>query len=176
MIPGPRPDSWDACAWRLESAAAPRVDPDVAGRTGLRSFRINDMQIDVIDEFARLCEVKSDWDAVYRADPEAQFFLSWTWMSKWLTIVGGQSRWVILAAKLHADTPTYVAFFPLRFRVKKSQSDDTIRLARKNVASGILWWVPGMCESPSRLQTAGVHPEQPHRRLGCHRIDRHIGF
>jgi hypothetical protein len=84
------------------------------------------MQIDVIDEFARLCEVKSDWDAVYRADPEAQFFLSWTWMSKWLTIVGRQSRWAILAAKLHADTPTYVAFFPLRFRVKRSQSDDTI--------------------------------------------------
>jgi CelD/BcsL family acetyltransferase involved in cellulose biosynthesis len=84
------------------------------------------MHIEVIDEFQRLSEVKRDWDAVYRADPEAQFFLSWTWISKWLTVIGRQSRWVILAAKLHADTSTYVAFFPLRFRVKKSQRDGSI--------------------------------------------------
>jgi CelD/BcsL family acetyltransferase involved in cellulose biosynthesis len=84
------------------------------------------MHIDVIDKFERLAEVKTAWEAVYRADPEAQFFLSWAWMSKWLTIVGRQSRWVILAAKLDADASTYVAFFPLRFRAKKNQSDGSI--------------------------------------------------
>jgi CelD/BcsL family acetyltransferase involved in cellulose biosynthesis len=84
------------------------------------------MHIDAIDKFESFSTLKRDWDSVYKADPEAQFFLSWTWMSKWLTMVGRQSRWVILAVKLHADSSTYVAFFPLRFRVKKSQSNGRI--------------------------------------------------
>jgi CelD/BcsL family acetyltransferase involved in cellulose biosynthesis len=81
------------------------------------------MHVDIIDKFQRLSEVKRNWDAVYRADPEAQFFLSWMWMSKWLSMLGSQNRWVILAAKSSSDPSTYVAFFPLRFRVKKSKSN-----------------------------------------------------
>ena len=81
------------------------------------------MHIDAIDKFESFSTLKRDWDSVYRADPEAQFFLSWTWMSSWLSVIGRQNRWVILAAKLHADSSTYVAFFPLRFRVKTNQSN-----------------------------------------------------
>jgi len=81
------------------------------------------MHIDAIDKFESFSTLKRDWDSVYRADPEAQFFLSWTWMSSWLSVIGRQNRWVILAAKLHADSSTYVAFFPLRFRVKTNRSD-----------------------------------------------------
>jgi hypothetical protein len=84
------------------------------------------MHIDAIDKFQNFLTLKRDWDSVYKADPEAQFFLSWTWMSRWLKIVDCQSYWVILGAKLHADTSAYVAFFPLRFRIRRSECDGSI--------------------------------------------------
>jgi hypothetical protein len=35
------------------------------------------MHIDVIDRFSEFEARRHNWDAVYAADPEAQFFLSW---------------------------------------------------------------------------------------------------
>lgn len=69
------------------------------------------MQIDVVDDMQRLMELRADWEAVYDADPEAQFFLSWTWMIDWLPRVAGP--WFVLAARADPATP-YVAFLPLR--------------------------------------------------------------
>jgi tetratricopeptide (TPR) repeat protein len=69
------------------------------------------MQIDVVDNMQRLMELKVDWEAVYDADPEAQFFLSWSWMVDWLPRVAGP--WFVLAARPVAASP-YVAFLPLR--------------------------------------------------------------
>jgi CelD/BcsL family acetyltransferase involved in cellulose biosynthesis len=73
------------------------------------------MFIDVIDKLEDFESLRSNWDAVYEADPEAQFFLSWTWLSQWLSAV--EHRWFILAAKPSPNAP-YVAFFPLRLRTK----------------------------------------------------------
>lgn len=70
------------------------------------------MQIDVIDSLSVLSELKDNWDSVYAADPEARFFLSWTWLSKWLE--RAKSEWFILAAKPNAEASSYVAFFPLK--------------------------------------------------------------
>ncbi len=70
------------------------------------------MRIDVIDEYPRLCDLKDTWQNLYDADPEAHFFLSWTWMSKWLEEV--VPPWIVLAARPERSDEGYVAFFPLR--------------------------------------------------------------
>ena len=77
------------------------------------------MQIDVIDDLESLGRSRENWEAVYRADPEAHFFLSWTWMSRWFQEM--KSQWFVLAAKEHAGATSYVAFFPLRLRTKISK-------------------------------------------------------
>ncbi|MEZ5669576.1 MAG: GNAT family N-acetyltransferase [Alphaproteobacteria bacterium] len=69
------------------------------------------MQIEVIDTTDRLTACERDWNAVYDADPEAQVFLSWTWMANWLAIQTRQ--WLVLAARPAPDAPR-VAFLPLQ--------------------------------------------------------------
>jgi tetratricopeptide (TPR) repeat protein len=80
------------------------------------------MRIEVIDSFETFVRLKPQWDAVYRADPQAQFFLSWTWMSKWLPMLEGP--WFILAVKppAGAGTSDHVGFFPLRLRTKERKA------------------------------------------------------
>jgi tetratricopeptide (TPR) repeat protein len=74
------------------------------------------MLIDVIDDFASFERLKPDWDDVYDADPDAQFFLSWIWMSQWIPMLSGP--WFILAARPE-ESARYVAFFPLRWRLRE---------------------------------------------------------
>lgn len=70
------------------------------------------MHIDVIDQLDDFRALRPAWDEVYKADPEAQIFLSWQWLSDWLEKF--RSVWFILAAK-HSETDAeYVAFLPLR--------------------------------------------------------------
>lgn len=76
------------------------------------------MHIDTIESLERFTEIRANWDAVYDADPEAQFFLSWTWLSKWFH---GERQWFVLAVKPDADASEYVAFFPLTLETKKSE-------------------------------------------------------
>jgi CelD/BcsL family acetyltransferase involved in cellulose biosynthesis len=78
------------------------------------------MRVDIIDKTEALAALQADWDAVYGADPEAQFFLSWTWMSKWLAAIG--NPWFILAARPDAESSAYVAFFPLWLGTKERKS------------------------------------------------------
>ncbi len=70
------------------------------------------MRIDIIDSYETFTELKPRWDTVYDKDPEAQFFLSWTWLSTWLE--DDDDHWFILAARSDKDPSDYVAFFPLR--------------------------------------------------------------
>ncbi|ODS03585.1 hypothetical protein AUC71_08895 [Methyloceanibacter marginalis] len=73
------------------------------------------MRVDVIDTHQALLDIRENWEAVYASDPEAQFFLSWTWISHWLD--GDRSQWFILAAAPDGSSD-YVAFFPLRLRTR----------------------------------------------------------
>jgi tetratricopeptide (TPR) repeat protein len=84
-----------------------------------------DMHIDLIEGQQRLVELRANWDAVYDADPEAQFFLSWPWMSKWLGTLS--HPWFVLGAKLRANASDYVAFLPLRLRTKELKRGDDHR-------------------------------------------------
>ena len=78
------------------------------------------MRIDVIDDYETLIALKANWEAVYECDPESQFFLSWTWLTRWLET--DDSQWFILAAAPDAQGSDYVAFFPLRLKTKKKKS------------------------------------------------------
>lgn len=74
------------------------------------------MKIDIIDSLDRFLALRRDWEAVYAADPEAQFFLSWDWYAKWIHQIEGE--WLVLAARPDGEGARYGAFFPLRVRVK----------------------------------------------------------
>ena len=65
-------------------------------------------------------QLRANWDAVYEDDPEAQFFLSSTFMADWLQRLRGP--WFILAAKLNRTAAAYDAFFPLRLRTKERRT------------------------------------------------------
>ncbi|MFB9267241.1 GNAT family N-acetyltransferase [Bradyrhizobium erythrophlei] len=75
------------------------------------------MRIEVIETLPSFERMEANWNAVYDADPEAQFFLSWRWLRGWLVQVSGP--WIILAARATdaADAP-YVGFLPLRIRLE----------------------------------------------------------
>jgi len=49
-------------------------------------------------------------------DPDAQFYLSSTWIFQWMSVA--LSKRVVLAARFGPPGSDYVAFFPLRFRVR----------------------------------------------------------
>lgn len=83
------------------------------------------MYISVINSFETLARFRTDWDLVYEADPEAQFFLSWTWLSGWLKEVNWQ--WFILAAKPTPEAPRYIAFFPLKIRATKTKEGNIVK-------------------------------------------------
>ncbi|GAA6619430.1 tetratricopeptide repeat protein [Scytonema sp. NUACC26] len=78
------------------------------------------MQIDIIEDDETFEKIRNNWDFVYAADPQAQFFLSWVWLSGWLPMV--YEQWFILAAKPDTHDSSYVAFFPLKIVLE--QQDD----------------------------------------------------
>ncbi|CAN5432332.1 GNAT family N-acetyltransferase [soil metagenome] len=75
------------------------------------------MRIEVIDTLADFAKLEDNWNAVYDADPDAQLFMSWKWLSGWLRQIS--SPWFVLAAKADgkANAP-YIAFLPFRIQTK----------------------------------------------------------
>lgn len=69
------------------------------------------MHVEIIDSMNALGRVRENWDRVYADDPEAQYFLSFTWIVNWFEL---GSRWLVLAAKADPESGDYVAFFPVR--------------------------------------------------------------
>lgn len=109
----------DRAERRIAIGAAGRdiVSAIVSAQVTQETERGRRMHVDVIDNLPKFEAVRANWDAVYDADPEAHFFLSWTWMADWLARLEGP--WFILAAKAQAKAPAYAAFLPLRLRVKE---------------------------------------------------------
>ncbi|WOH64758.1 GNAT family N-acetyltransferase [Bradyrhizobium sp. BWA-3-5] len=88
------------------------------------------MHIDIIETMPQLSRLEENWNAVYDADDEAQVYLSWQWLSGWLSCIPGP--WFILAAKERdaADLP-YAGFLPLRLQttIEKADVFGDIRMA-----------------------------------------------
>lgn len=82
------------------------------------------MHVDLLLGFPSSETFRDNWQEVYSADPDAEFFLSWTWMSGWSKDL---KHCVVLAAKAHRDADRYVAFFPLRFRARKMRDGTTVQ-------------------------------------------------
>jgi tetratricopeptide (TPR) repeat protein len=80
------------------------------------------MQIDVISDVLALESLRDNWDSVYDADPEAQFFLSSVWLFHRLRRL--DTPWFVLAARPADTASTYVAFFPLRLRLKTGKGGE----------------------------------------------------
>ncbi|MDX8448565.1 GNAT family N-acetyltransferase [Mesorhizobium captivum] len=75
------------------------------------------MRVDVIDGFDALVQLRDNWDAVYAADPEAQYFMSWPWIAGWFKRL--RYQWLVLAAR-QDDSSSYVGFFPLQLRTERT--------------------------------------------------------
>ena len=74
------------------------------------------MRTDIIETYAQFEALRADWDRAYEADPEAQFFLSWVWLSQVFKQHPGE--WRVLAARPDQDQAEYVAFLPLRLKTR----------------------------------------------------------
>lgn len=68
------------------------------------------MKITQIDEICEFDKIRTDWDQVYAADPNAHIFVSWMWLRKWFEVT--PYPWFVLAVQPDDRSP-YVAFFPL---------------------------------------------------------------
>lgn len=77
------------------------------------------MHVDVIRGMENFERYRSNWEAVYSADPEAQYFLSWTFLSSYM--MRFKDAWFVLAARNGPPGSAYVGFFPLRTRGKLNQ-------------------------------------------------------
>ncbi len=74
------------------------------------------MKIDLLWRQKDLLELKENWDALYERDPEARYFLSWPFLSRYLRRFDGS--WFVLAARPDPGKSAYAALLPLRFRAK----------------------------------------------------------
>ncbi|MBZ0164846.1 MAG: GNAT family N-acetyltransferase [Notoacmeibacter sp.] len=70
------------------------------------------MRIDVISSRNELNGLRQNWDDLYRADPDAQYFLSWPFISSFFRKFEGE--WFVLAARRGSERSPYVALMPLR--------------------------------------------------------------
>src|SRR5262245_1448214 len=84
------------------------------------------MRVDVIDTAEKLAALEANWNAVYDADPEAHFFLSFAWMSKWLARVSYPS--LVLAVRPDEDNVDYVAFLPIWIKTKERKTGELYNL------------------------------------------------
>jgi tetratricopeptide (TPR) repeat protein len=78
------------------------------------------MRVEVIDNSKTLAALRANWEAVYAADPEAQVFLSWPWMSRWLSVL--KAPWSVLAARPDDGSTDYAAFFPVTLQTKEREA------------------------------------------------------
>ncbi|WP_052213608.1 GNAT family N-acetyltransferase [Belnapia sp. F-4-1] len=99
------------------------------------------MRIEVITGLSELSRLRPAWDAVYDADPEAQFFLSWPWLSGRLQELG--RAWFVLVARTGPDPSACVAFLPVRLsQVKRG---DAIRRQLRMAGSPIADYTGFLC-------------------------------
>ncbi|MHA6343943.1 GNAT family N-acetyltransferase [Roseivivax sp. CAU 1761] len=75
--------------------------------------------VEVVDTGAGLAELRRDWEALYRQDPDANAFLSWSWLSA--AFRAHPLRWTVLAAR-DRESGRLLGLLPLKNRVHWSGS------------------------------------------------------
>ena len=92
------------------------------------------MIIERVDRLEDFQSLRSAWEAVYHADPEAQFFLSWKWLAG--VLESYPEQWVVLTAR-DVDH-SYLGFLPLRVKIVWSKSHRQLR--NEFQFAGRLFW------------------------------------
>ncbi|HKE84030.1 MAG TPA: GNAT family N-acetyltransferase [Vicinamibacterales bacterium] len=92
------------------------------------------MIIERVDTLEGFRGLRSAWEAVYHADPEAQFFLSWKWLAG--VLESYPEQWVVLTAR-DVDH-SYLGFLPLRVKIVWSKSHRQLR--NELQFAGRLFW------------------------------------
>jgi len=77
------------------------------------------MHVRIVDNLAGVERLRSAWEAVYDADDEAQFFLSWQWQRGMMRRL--DRAWRVLVACEEAASDRVVALLPLRVGVYRSK-------------------------------------------------------
>ena len=78
------------------------------------------MRVDVITQPEELLGLRENWDKLYARDPDAHFFVSWTFLSTYLRRFDGS--WFILGARVGPHRTQYVALLPLRLRTRMKKN------------------------------------------------------
>ena len=80
------------------------------------------MKIEIIDRIETFEAIRDNWEDVYHQDPQAQFLISWSWISTTVReLAQRQIPWLILAAKSSSNTFNYVGFLPLTIETEKNE-------------------------------------------------------
>ena len=83
------------------------------------------MHVDIIESYDAFAALQENWNDLYSKDPQAQFFLSWLWLSQVFKM--NPHRWIVLAVKQdHADA-VCIGFFPLWLKTVWSKSQRQFR-------------------------------------------------
>lgn len=131
------------------------------------------MQIDVITTRDAFNGLKQNWDDLYEKDPEAQFFMSWTFLSSYMRRYEG--AWSVLAARTGPKGSPYVALLPLRLRTRLNKktglSHNEINMAGNYAAdyTGIVCApgvadraIPALAKHLLKMNWAKLHLENLH--------------
>ncbi|WP_395450373.1 GNAT family N-acetyltransferase [Aminobacter sp. UC22_36] len=125
------------------------------------TMRGTQMQVDVITDLETLAKLQQDWERLYKADPEAQFFTSWNWLVPYMRFYKG--AWFVLAARLGNAGSPYVALLPLRMRTRMNGKTglffNEISMAGNNAAD----YTGAICDpahAEKALQAFGRHVAQ----------------
>src|SRR5215831_7983777 len=92
------------------------------------------MIIERVDRFEDFQRLRAAWDAIYKGDPEAQFFMSWTWLAGVLQTHPG--AWFVLVAR--DGDEGCVGFLPLGRETIWSRTG--VRLRDELEFAGRLFW------------------------------------
>lgn len=80
------------------------------------------MNIEIIDRIEVFEAIRTNWEDIYDRDPQAQFFISWVWISKTIAEYNqSKTPWLILAAKSSSNSSDYVGFFPLTIETNDNE-------------------------------------------------------
>ncbi|MDR6666961.1 GNAT family N-acetyltransferase [Rhizobium sp. 1399] len=85
------------------------------------------MHVDIVSAFDDLHALKDNWNEVYAADPEGNYFLSWHWIAKWLE---RRASWFVLAARRQEGDERYVAFLPIQLHVEFEEGQGLVNILR----------------------------------------------
>ncbi len=120
------------------------------------------MFVERVDHFDGFRCLRTAWDLLYQRDPEAQFFLSWTWLASVLESHPGQ--WLVLVVR--DDDGRCVGVLPLRRKTVWSRRQE--RLRHELEFAGRLFWADygGILCAPEAdqavLEALAAHLKQLH--------------